>query len=141
MQLRYDLLAVCDRQANGREVTIAKCVHINPDPLVRVVVRTDILDEVCNLFNVIRYTIADRRIRIGRIDVASRSYRAAELVTIPVIVKLALRRRAEFAIGHGRQRRRRREHAVGRRIEIGDYREPPFRHLVVAQPIRMQVVA
>ena len=141
MELGHDLLAVCRRQTNGREVAIAKRVHIDPHPLVRIVVRTDILNEVCDFFDVLRRASAGRRIGIVRIDVAGRRYSAAKLVAVPVVCKLALRRRAELAIRHGRQRRRRREHAVGRRIEIGDYREPPLRHLVIAQPIRVQVVA
>ena len=141
VQLRHDLLAVRGGEADGRQIGVAERIHVNPHPLVRVVVRTDVFHEIRNLLEIFRRALSCRRIGIGHVDVGGRRDRAAELEARAVAGKLALRRRAKFARGNGWERRRGRERAVRRRIDVRDDREPPFRHLVVAQPVGMEIVA
>ena len=53
VHLRHRLLVNALRQANGCQIRVAECIHIDPHPLVRVVVVADEFDKVSDLLEVI----------------------------------------------------------------------------------------
>ena len=131
------------RQANVLDCS-AEGIHIHPYPFMDIVVAAHILYEIAHLFDVICRSLAvNLRIRDCRLKrwqhVLARLDNGISLESTDVVCKLVFSRRTKLIVRRRNNWRCRREILRCREL-IGNHRQPPFRHLVVAPPVGMNVV-